>query len=79
MNKYVVYNFLLLAGLLVLAVAYSHRVDAKQLVFNVCNESRISPTIDERGCADLQEQLNMEFLCDGNNTNVNTHCWVEVK
>lgn len=49
------------------------------MVYQVCNESRISPTIDERGCGDLQDQTHTEFLCDANNVLVSNHCWVEVK
>ncbi len=46
-------------------------------VYKVCNESRISSTIDEKGCGELQDALHYEFLCETNNTNPATHCWVE--
>lgn len=49
------------------------------IVYDICQQSRISPTIDERGCADLQDQLGYEYLCQANNMSVNNHCWVERK
>ncbi len=79
MVKLFVWNMVLLFALLGLSHAYAQRYDGKQLVYAICNESRISSTIDERGCADLQDQLNMEFLCMDNNTSPSNYCWVEAK
>ena len=55
----------------------SLRVEPSDLVYAVCNESRMSPSIKEHGCAALQDQLHLEFLCQQNNTDPDTHCWVE--
>lgn len=52
---------------------------AKQLVYSVCNESRISATINETQCGDMQDETNTEFLCEANNTSPINYCWVEVK
>lgn len=57
----------------------SNRVDPAKLVYQVCNESRISLSINERGCGDLQDQLHMEFVCEHNNTDPDNHCQVEEK
>jgi hypothetical protein len=57
----------------------SNRVEPAALVYQVCNESRMSATISERGCADLQDQLHLEFLCTQANDRPDNHCWVEVK
>lgn len=57
---------------------YNARKEAEShAIYQVCNQARISPTIDERGCADLQDVLHYKFLCADNNTNPTTHCWVE--
>lgn len=50
---------------------------AKSLVYHVCNESRISPTLNEHECGSLQDQYHLEFLCQQNNMMPNTYCWVE--
>lgn len=52
---------------------------ASEQVYAVCQQSRLSPTIDERGCADLQDQLHVEYLCDHNNNLESNHCWTETK
>lgn len=67
----------LFMGLAMLSM--SHRIEPRDLVYQVCNESRISATISERGCADLQDQLHMEFLCEQANDRPDNHCWVENK
>lgn len=74
--------FLFMGMSLVLAagmLSMSTRVVPADLVYRVCNESRMSLTIDERGCADLQDQTNTEFLCQQNNNDPANHCWVEEK
>lgn len=48
-----------------------------ELVYETCQQSRMSPTIDERGCADLQDQLGYEYLCKANNASADNVCWVE--
>ncbi len=55
--------------------SYAH----KQVVYDYCNNSRISDVASERTCGELQDFYHMEFLCDENNKDVGTHCWVEVK
>lgn len=49
------------------------------LVYSVCNQSRISPTITEGECGRLQDKWNIEFICAANNQNPNTRCWTESK
>jgi hypothetical protein len=49
------------------------------MVFATCNQARVSPTINEKECGRLQDVWNREFLCSSNDTNPNTHCWVEQK
>lgn len=51
----------------------------KQLVYDVCNESRLSASINETQCGDMQDETNTEFLCEANNTSPTNYCWVEVK
>jgi hypothetical protein len=66
-------------GLVASMLSMSTRVVPADLVYEVCNESRISIAIKEDGCADLQDQLHMEFLCEQNNISPTNHCWVEEK
>jgi hypothetical protein len=72
--------FAALSWLLLAAMwSMSNRVEPADLVYQVCNESRMSETISERGCGDLQDQLHLEFLCKQANTRPDNHCWVENK
>lgn len=80
---------LTLTGLFLLAVAFAlgnasgHASGAventKQLVYTVCNDSRISLAITEQQCGDLQTDTGTEFLCAEANTSPTNICWVEVK
>lgn len=80
---------LTLTGLFLLAVVFAlgnaaghasgATESAKRLVYSVCNDSRMSPTITEQQCGDLQDQTGTEFLCEEANTSPTNICWVEVK
>lgn len=81
-------RFLLLSGLIALVssviainvyAAQAGLVTPESLVYKVCNEARISPVIDERGCGDLQDSTHTEFLCASRDRLASTHCWVEDK
>lgn len=78
------YNILLILSIIaVLAGGIAWGVGAQartvQHVYNVCNASRISKTISEHDCGDLQDKTNTEFLCNANNDLSTNYCWVEVK
>lgn len=49
------------------------------MVYAVCNQSRISPDISEAECGRLQDKWHREFLCQANNMDPKNICWVEVK
>lgn len=49
------------------------------IVYDICQQSRISPTISEDGCAQIQDALGYEYLCQANNASPDNHCWVERK
>lgn len=51
----------------------------RDIVFQVCNTSRISPNINETECGNLQDKWGKEFLCRVNNADPNNFCWVEDK
>lgn len=53
----------------------SHRAT----VYQVCNASRISPTISEGECGKLQDKWGIEFLCASANSDPTNYCWTEVK
>lgn len=48
-----------------------------QDVYSICEQSRLSATIDEQQCAAIQESTGFEYLCANNNNLSNNHCWVE--
>lgn len=49
-------------------------------VFAICNASRIGVShADKADCAQVQDHYGFEFLCEANNSDVNTKCWVEDK
>lgn len=48
-------------------------------VYSICNESRMSPVINETECGNAQDLTNTEFLCEQANTLPTNHCWVEEK
>ena len=52
---------------------------AKQEVYRVCNQSRISPSVTEAECAELQDKYNMRFICEERNAQPDNICWVETK
>lgn len=49
------------------------------IVFSVCNQSRVSVEITETECGRLQDKWHREFLCQQANRDINNKCWVEVK
>lgn len=57
----------------------SYRQGTMDTVYTICNESRLSPTIHEEQCGNIQDATHTEFLCASNNTSPATHCWVEDK
>lgn len=57
----------------------AEKVHKLETVYAVCNESRISPTITETECGQLQDKWGIEFLCQANNTDPQNHCWTEQK
>jgi hypothetical protein len=81
--KTIITSVVLIGLILALGQAAGHASGAtdqlKRDVYRVCNQSRISSTITEGSCADLQDATNTEFLCAENNTSPNNICWVEVK
>lgn len=74
-----------LLGMLIACVVFAGFVNARaeestnkhDYVYTVCNNSRLSPTINERECADLQAELDVEFICEQRNDLVTNTCWTE--
>lgn len=53
---------------------------AKATVFAICQEARQEMSgASEQACGDIQEQLNIEYLCDERNSLASNHCWTEAK
>jgi hypothetical protein len=74
---------LLLALVIGLGIGYVINIHATEKaafeVYTTCNESRMSDTINETKCGDLQDKYGIEFLCEQrNNLSTNT-CWTEAK
>lgn len=79
-NKLLTLGLIVLTGLaLGMAVNREAVASAAQEVYAVCQASRMSATITEQHCADLQDKYDIEFLCEDANTLASNHCWVEVK
>ena len=57
----------------------AQKIHRLETVYAVCNTSRISPTINETECGQLQDKWHIEFLCRDNNTDPNNVCWTEQK
>jgi hypothetical protein len=51
----------------------------KEVVYQMCQSSRMTDSVAEQTCADLQDHYNIEFLCEQNNKSSSNHCWVEEK
>lgn len=60
---------------------FSKHIDPAALVYEVCQQARMSVTVTQPGqeCGDLQNRLGYEYLCKDNNLSINNHCWVEEK
>lgn len=75
-------KYLVALSIVLIAFGYvitnTRQVTAREMIFNVCNQSRISATIKESQCADLQTSYGIEFLCSERNTNPATYCWTEI-
>lgn len=54
-------------------------VNKKDLVYTMCQESRMYDTVSEETCGALQDKFNMEFLCSERNKSITNTCWVEEK
>ena len=70
-------NGLLAVAIILLAVAYHNANNPKNVVYDYCNNSRISDMTSEQTCGDLQDFYHMEFLCTDNNNKIDNKCWVE--
>jgi len=54
-------------------------VQSKNLVYQVCQQARVSNRINDATCGDLQDYLGIEYLCNNTNSLSNNKCWVEIK
>lgn len=71
--------FMLVAGDQWLST-YSQQGRTMRAVYAVCNNSRLVINGQlEQACGDAQSASDTEFLCDQNNQDPTTHCWVELK
>lgn len=60
--------------------AYVQQGRTIRAVYAVCNDSRLVNNGGlETACGDAQQASTSEFLCDQNNNDPATHCWVELK
>lgn len=49
-------------------------------VFAVCSQSRLVDSGEwEAACGMAQDESDTEFICEANNNNPSTHCWVTTK
>lgn len=71
-DKMVIVMLLIATIIIVIAVDRLNSV----LIYHVCNESRVSRTINEKECGELQDRFGKVFLCERHNMNVDNHCWV---
>lgn len=56
---------------------YARTTITKQVVYDTCNQARMSLEITEHQCADLQAKYRIEFLCQENNRLPSNTCWTE--
>lgn len=72
--------FIILATIMAIGLwQQAQKVHKLETVYAVCNESRISLTITEKECGQLQDLWHIEFLCKANNTDPANVCWTEKK
>lgn len=70
-------------GLIIGDVIQKHQIvnTQKTLVYAICQESRM--TINDGGseqtCGDVQDRLNIEYLCAERNSLPDNKCWTETK
>lgn len=70
----------LLVGLVFgLAINQAATDSASAQVYAECQRSRLSVSITEKRCGELQDKYNIEFLCEANNNLESNHCWTEAK
>lgn len=79
MTKNIFIVLLLALSVITTQQLFSRDADVKAMVYQVCNDSRTSPTITEEQCGNIQDLSNTEFLCEANNPLPSNYCWVEVK
>lgn len=77
--KPVLITLIIVVGLLGLANIGKSSMSPKQVIYEMCQSSRITDMVSEQTCGELQDRYNAEYLCDSNNKNASTHCWVEMK
>jgi hypothetical protein len=59
---------------------YGQQGKTMRAVYAVCNNSRLVINGQlEQACGDAQTASSTEFVCDHNDQNPSTHCWVELK
>lgn len=78
LNILLIFGLALTVGLVfgsaVNKVAYN---SAAAEVYAACQASRMSATLSEKHCGELQDKYKIEYLCKQNNTLVSNHCWTE--
>jgi len=50
---------------------------AHDLVYDVCQRTRMSPTESEALCAEVQDQFHYQYHCMERNNLASNHCWVD--
>jgi hypothetical protein len=77
MLKPVLITLIVVLGVLGLAEIGQGVGRPEDVVYEVCNASRIHDIVSEQTCGELQDYYHLEFLCDKNNKLADNHCWVE--
>lgn len=62
-----------------IGLVYKVGTREKDVVYQICQESRITNNVSDQTCGELQDFYRMEYLCKFNNNSTNNTCWVEVK
>jgi hypothetical protein len=73
------YAILAFMGIIILVLGYKVGTREKDVVFQMCQESRATNNVSEQTCGDLQDFYGMEYLCKDRNSSTSNKCWVEVK
>lgn len=54
------------------------RLAKHEYVYHICSEARLEVSGEsEQACGDAQDRTGTEFLCEKNNQDPSTVCWVE--